>query len=218
MIITVSREFAAGGSEVARRVALALAWQLVDNDLIDRVAARAGLPREEVAQREERAPGFIERLARALATSAPELFPAAPDKPPEREEATLVRITETVVAEVAAQGNVVMVGRAAPAVLSSERDALHVKLVAPRAFRLRLAMERLGLDEKEAARTLQQTDASRARYHKQYYERDWADPTNYHMVLNTEALGFDGATEVIVGRAKLMWREGTRERRRGTGR
>lgn len=215
MLITVSREFGAGGSEVARRVSEALGWQLVDNELIDRVAVRAGLPRDEVAQREERAPGFIERLARALATSAPELFPAAPDRPPEREEATLVRITETVVAEIAAQGRVVVVGRAAPAVLASERDALHVKLVAARAFRIRLTIERLGLDEKQAEKLLHETDASRARYHKQHYDRDWADPTNYHMVLNTAALGFDGATAVIVGRAKLLWREGTRERRRG---
>ena len=51
MIITISRQFGAGGSEVARRVAEALDWRLVDNDLVDRVAERAGLPPEEVAQR-----------------------------------------------------------------------------------------------------------------------------------------------------------------------
>ena len=62
-----------------------------------------------------------------------------------------MRITETVVAEIAAQGRVVLVGRAAPAVLARERDALHVKLVAPRAFRIQVAAARLGCNADKAA-------------------------------------------------------------------
>ena len=72
MIITISREFGAGGGEVAERLAQALGWTLVDNELIDEVAKRAGLAPEEVAEREERAPSFIERLSRTLASAMPE--------------------------------------------------------------------------------------------------------------------------------------------------
>src|SRR5512138_659188 len=115
MLITISRQYGAGGSEVARRVAAALGWRVVDNELVEQVAARAGLPPERVAEREERVSTFVERLARSLAAATPEVFP-----PPESAgtaqdlaEADLVRITETVVAEVAAQGRVVLVGRAA---------------------------------------------------------------------------------------------------------
>ena len=102
------------------------------------------------------------------------------------------------VVEKLAQGdNVVVVGRAAPAVLS-QRDALHVKLVAPKPVRVRRAMARLNTGEADAMRMLDETDAARARYHKQYYERDWYDPTNYHMVLNTDALGIEGTAKLIV--------------------
>jgi cytidylate kinase len=205
MIITISRQFGAGGSEVARRVAAELDWRLVDNELIDRVAARAGLPAEEVARMEERAPGFVERLARALARSAPELFPRQAEKVPEPEEDTLVRVTESVVAEIAAEGRVVLVGRAAAAVLEGDHDALHVKLVAPVPFRIRTAAERLGREPHVVERILQETDATRARYQRQHYGRDWDDPTGYHMVLNTERLGFDGATATIVAAARLRW-------------
>ncbi len=146
MLITISRQYGAGGSEVARRVADALGWRLVDNDLVEQVGARAGLSPEEVAGIEERTPSFIERLAQVLATATPELFPPATGTVPELSEATLVRITEAVVAEAAAEGRAVLVGRAAPAVLARERDALHVKLVAPRPFRIRVTAGRLGLD------------------------------------------------------------------------
>jgi cytidylate kinase len=201
MIITISREYGAGGSEVAQRVAETLGWRLVDNEVIDQVAAEAGLPPDEVARKEERAPGFLERLTRALARAAPELFPRSPERAPEPEEATLVRVTERVVEKLAAGDHVVVVGRAAPAVLA-QRDALHVKLVAPKPARIRRAAARLNAGEEEALRVLEETDAARARYHKQYYERDWSDPTNYHMVLNTDALGIEGAARLIVEQAR----------------
>jgi cytidylate kinase len=199
MIITISRQYAAGGSEVARQVAGALGWSLVDNQLIDEVAVRAGLSREEVAEREERAPGFIERLARALATSAPEFVAPESGTVPDLSEEHLLRITEKVVAELTEAGNVVVVGRAAPAVLAQRADALHLKIVAPRADRIARAMARHGLDAKQAEKMLHDTDANRGRYHQQYYGRDWDDPMNYHLVLNTARLGIEGAAGVIVG-------------------
>jgi len=198
MLITISRQYGAGGSEVAKLVAEALGWRLVDNELVEKVGARAGLSAEEIAGIEERTPSFIERLAQVLATSTPELFPPPTGTVPELSEATLVRITEAVVAEAAAEGRAVLVGRAAPAVLAREREALHVKLVASRPFRIRVAATRLGLDLKDAERVMQQTDAQRERYHREHYGRDWSDPVGYHMVLNTERLGYDGTVAIIV--------------------
>ncbi len=200
MIVTISRQFGAGGSEVARRVAAALGWRLVDNEVINQVAREAGLPPEEVARKEERAPGFGERLTRALARAVPELFPQ-PAEVPEPEEARLVRATERVVANLTAGGKVVIVGRAAPAVLS-HRDAIHVRVVASKGHRLKATMERLGIDEAAARQELEDTDSARARYHKQYYGRDWNDPVNYDVVLNTETIGLEGAARVIVGLVK----------------
>ena len=204
MVITISRQYGAGGSDVARRVASALGWSVVDNELVEQVAQRAGIPLVEVAERDERAPGFVERLTRTLAAATPELFPPPEGTVADLDEATLVRITEGVVGEMAGRGRVVLVGRAAPAVLGQQEDALHVKLVAPRAFRIHAASQRLGMDPAEVVKIVDDTDAMRARYHREYYNRDWADPLNYHMVLNTGALGLAGAAEVIVARARAL--------------
>jgi cytidylate kinase len=206
MLITISRQYGAGGSEVARLVAGALGWHVVDNELVEQVAARAGLPPEDVAEREERVPTFIERLARTLAAATPELFPAAGSggtgSPLEEED--LVRITETVVAEIADRGRVVLVGRSAPAVLASRSDALNAKVVAPKAYRIEAAAKRLGVPVAKAAEILEDTDRMRGRYNQEYYHRDWNDPVNYHIVLNTAALGIDGTVGVIVARARAL--------------
>jgi cytidylate kinase len=203
MLITISRQFGAGGSLVARLVAEQLGWSVIDNELVDEVARRIGKPVEEVAEKEERVPSFVERLARALVAS-PEV-PLVSSTPVESlDEAEVVKVTEKVVAEVAQHGRVVLVGRAASAVLARESGALHVQLVAPRPFRIRVVAERSGIDARAAEKQIGETDAQRARYHKQYYNREWSDPVNYHMVLNTGALGFEGAADLIVARARAL--------------
>jgi len=198
MIITISRQYAAGGSEVARQVAERLGYTLVDNELIDEVAARAGMSPDEVAEREEKAPGFIDRLTHTLAASMPEFVAPEGGTLPELTEERLVRITEKVVADLAARGNAVLVGRASAVVLANRSDTLHVRVVAPVAARLRRAVERLGVAAKEAERKLVETDTNRARYHKQYYKRDWNDAANYDLVVNTERLGIEGAVRAVM--------------------
>ncbi len=212
MIITVSRQFGAGGGDVARQVAARLGWRLVDNELVERVAQRAGLSPEQVAEREERAPGFLERLAWALASASAEFAAPTGEAPPELEERDLVRVTENVVRELAREGRVVLVGRGAAAVLATQEGTLHVKVVAPVADRVTRVRERFGVSAEEAQAQVEETDARRARYHQEYYRRDWNDPANYHVVCNTAALGLDGAADLIVREAG---RRGWARRRTG---
>jgi cytidylate kinase len=198
MIITISREFGAAGGEVAKRLAKELGWTLVDNELIDEVATRVGLDPEEVAEREERAPSFIERLTRTLASAMPEFVAPEGGTLPDLTEERLAKVTETAVSDLAGPENVVMVGRAAAAVLAARPGALHVKVVAPRADRIARIAERQRVDAKEAEKLVNDSDGNRDRYHKQYYQRDWKDAANYHLVVNTSRLGIDGAVGVIL--------------------
>lgn len=204
MLITISRQYGAGGSEVARLVAERLGWSVVDNEIVDRVARRAGLAPELVAEQDERVPGFVERLGRALAASSQEYAVPELGVAVRAEEPSLVRLTELVVQEVAAEGKVVLVGRAAPAVLGTALGALHIKLVASREFRIQLARKAEQLDARAAEKLMDQTDAQRARYHREHYGRDWDDPTHFHMVLNTGLLTLEGAAELIVTQARAM--------------
>jgi cytidylate kinase len=208
MFITISREYGAGGSVVAQLVADALRWRLVDNQVVEEVARRAGLTPDDVARREERGPSFVERLSRALATATPELLGAEAVQPPEAEESRLVKLTEQVVRDACADGHVVLVGRAAVALLSSREDALHVRVVAEPDHRTLVIMERLGVSREEAQRRIKEVDANRARYHRLWYDRDWHDPRNYHLAVNTGWLGLDRSAELVVTAAAPLVREG----------
>jgi CMP/dCMP kinase len=202
-VITVTRQYASGGSDVARLVAAQLEWDVIDNEFVAAVARRAGLPPDEVAQREERAPGLLERIARTLAAASPELFVASATVPAvEQDEATIVQVTERVIAEAAAHGRIVLVGRGAQAVLAQRPDALHVYVVAPKPWRMRLAVERLGVSEADVDRVVDETDRQRDQYVKTYYGRHRQDLTNYDLIVNAARLGIDGAAALVVAEAR----------------
>jgi len=205
-VITITRQYGSGGSEIARRVAEQLGWDVIDNEFVDAVARRAGLPRAEVAQWEERAPGLLERVARALSAASPELFLAGDAPSAERDEAAIVRVTERVITEAAAHGRIVLVGRGAQAVLARQPDALHVYVVASKAFRGRLAIERLGVSPAVVEKRLEEIDRQRDQYVRTHYGRARDDVVNYDLVVNTERLGFEGAAGVVVGEARRRWK------------
>lgn len=176
------------------------------------MARLAGLSRDEVARREERAPGLLERLARTLAVASPEMFittAETPIPPPvETEEVTLVKMAERVIAEAAAEGRVVLVGRGAQAVLAKRENALHVYVIASKPFRKNVAVERLGVDPATADKVLDETDQHRDEYVRTHYGRDRQDLTQYDLVLNAERLTFEGAAEVIVAEVRRRgWTE-----------
>jgi cytidylate kinase len=207
-VITVSRQYASGGSAIAKMVAERLGWTIVDNDFVDRVAERVGLPPEEVAQREERVASLIERLANTLAVSSPELFLTTNDISAESRQSSddIVRMTEAVIQEAADHGNVVLVGRGSLAKLDHREDTLHARVVAPRDARIRAACKRLNVETKEAERIVDTKDNERKDYVRAHYHRDWNDAANYHIVVNSALMSYEGAVDIIVEAARKLCR------------
>lgn len=168
------------------------------------MARLAGLSRDEVARREERAPGLLERLAQTLAVASPEMFVSTGEHPMpiETEEDLVTKMTERVIAEAAAEGRVVLVGRGAQAVLATRPNALHVYVIASKPFRRKVAIERLGVDPAKVDKVIDETDQQRDQYVKTHYGRDRQDLTQYDLALNAERLGFEGAADHIVAEVK----------------
>jgi len=204
MLITISRQYLAGASAVAERVASALGWTVVDDAFIDAIAERSGYSPEDVRNLEERVPSFMERFAQSSALSFPEFLLSTPSGIEGPEAVKLAHVSKELIEELGRRDRIVMVGRAAAAVLARERDALHLRLVASREYRVQLAMAADGLSENEASSVVDERDHNRERYHAEMFDRDWNDPVNYHMVLNTELLGTDGAADLVISRAKAL--------------
>jgi cytidylate kinase len=205
-IVTVSRMFGSGGSEVALRIARALGWELLDNAFIDEVAERLGVPTSEVEKREERVASLAQRLADSLTLANPESFAPAPTTTLPPSEERIVEVTTRIIEEAVARGSAVLVGRGAQAVLASRDDVIHLFCYAPRAALIARVAARMGISEREAERLTDDTNRQREQYVKRHWKRAWRDPSNYHLCLDTEWLGLDGAADIVVRLAREKFR------------
>ena len=201
-VITVSRQYGSGGSEVAARIANDLGWRLLDNALIDGVAERLGTTVEEVEAREERVPSLVQRLADAMAMGSPEMLPTIADASLPPSDERLLEVTRRVIADSIAEGPVVLVGRGAQSMLAERTDTLHVFCYAPTAALVARAMRRLKIDAAAAQKAVEETNKQREQYVRKYWNRSWAAHANYHLCVNTDWLGIDGAAEIVLRLAR----------------
>lgn len=203
MIVTISRMFGSGGSEVAARVARELGWTLLDNVVVDAVAERLGVSAAEVSSREERVPSLAERIAASLTMSAPELaVPVMDASLMETAETKIVGVTQRVMEEAVQEGNAVLVGRGAQCMLADRPDALHVFCYAPKAFLVQYAIAHRGVNPADAEHEVEKMNRQREQYVKRHWGRDWRAFENYHLCLDTGRLGIEAAADLVVAAAR----------------
>ena len=204
-VITISRMYGSGGSEVAQRVAAALGWSLLDNDIVDAIAERSGLTRAEVTAQDERVPSLVERLASALSLGSPEMLPPVPTGPVETTEERIIAVTQRVIEEAVQAGPSVFVGRGAQCLLAEREDALHVFCYAPKAALRKYAMDTFRVSQDEADKMVAEQNKQREQYVRRHWNRNWLAHENYHLCVNTAWLGIDGAAALIVDTARKQF-------------
>ncbi len=196
-VVTISRMFGSGGSEVAAGLSRQLHWALLDNAFVERVAVGLHVTPAQVQAIEERRPSLAERIADAFAYSSQEMLSAPLGAPLPPTEERILEVTHRVIDEAVARGPVVLVGRGAQAWLANRQDAVHVLCVAPRDSCAARVAAREGIPLPEAARRVDATNKERQDYVRRNWQRDWLAPSNYHLCVNTDWLGIDGAVTMI---------------------
>ena len=205
-VITIGRQFGAGGASVGRMLATRLKADFLDSGIIDEVARRLQLPKEEVEAEDEQPGSLLARLLVALGTASTEpLIPAEsaawtpPNSAPTFDtRKAVLQITQHVIQEAARAGNVVIVGRGGAYILSKHPDAFHVFLRASEEVRLKAIKARYQISsDDEARKRLKQTDENWTSYIRQVYGHDRNHPAHYDLVIDTGRLGYAGAGATV---------------------
>jgi cytidylate kinase len=199
-VVTIAREYGSGGAEVGRRVAEMLGWELVDRQLIERVAAMGGIDRAWAEEADEQSCAWWERVLNGFRHGGPEVYVGGlADTGVDRD--SLQQFTARVIEEAGKAGRCVIVGRSSQCVLRKEPRALHVLVYAP----LREKLERMKHrhpHEHDLQGLLRRMDAERARYAQEYFGFDSSGRGLYHLCLNSTQ-GLDACAGLIVGAIRL---------------
>lgn len=191
-IITIGREFGAGGGEIGRRVAEELGLAYYDKDIIFKTAlAGKTLTPEQVRRFDERVPksfGFAQSLFDFY------------NKPLDEE---LWQAQRDAIRELANKESCVIVGRNGDYILREFDHCLNVFIHAGfdwRVKRMTGLMEEVAPEQ--VAGNVRAVDKARKRYCEYYTKDAYGDARNFDLTLNTEKLGIARAVELICSAAE----------------
>ena len=167
-VITISRQVAALGDEIADALAKKLGYVFIDRKEIEKRIVDLGFSEEKLKKYDEKKPGFFASLAK------------------DRDE--YLDYVQTAILEAASQNNCILIGRGAFSILEGVENVIAVRLIANNDIRKQRLMNEFSWDEKKAMQRIQESDANRIGFHKSFFNVSCEDATMFHSVLNTGIL------------------------------
>jgi len=194
-VITVEREYGAGGSLVAAELAHRKGWQLFDQQLTGEIARMAAVDQKVVARCDEKVDPLMHRLAKVFWRGSYERsLPVADSHIFDADR--MVDLAHRLIGEKALEGSCVIVGRGAPYILRDRPDTFRVFVYGSRDEKIK-RMVRLKMSEKEATEMVDTIDQERAAFVRKYFNAEWPCRRLYHVMLNSD-LGVDFVAETIL--------------------
>ena len=193
-IITISREFGAGGHSIGRRVAQELGIEIYDKDILRSTVEDSGLD-AGVVQREE------EEISRADAIWR-WITPAAYV---DRRD-TIHEIERRKILTLALEGPCVFIGRCADIILEEANiESLNVFIYADDIHRAVRVSELIGSkNPTDINRAMKHTDSARRAYYQSFAGKHWGEAKNFSMSLDSGLLGYDACVKLICEAARSL--------------
>lgn len=190
-IITISREYGAGGGEIGRDLATELGFEYYDKAIILKVAREASIDVELADKWDEMVPanfGFAQSLFDFYNRPLSEKLFDAQSK---------------VIKRLGEQGNCVIVGRNANTILREYDHSLHVFLHANRKWRIRRMQEKVeDMSPDKLAEQVESIDKRRRKYCSYYTNTEFGSANYYDVCLDTGRLGIDNCVQILLAMAR----------------
>ncbi len=191
-ILTIERQYASGGSKIARELSDRLGIKCYGQELLELAADRIGMNKEYLKQIEESATSSM--LYSFLMNPDASLRSADLIPPTDK----LFVAESEIIKEIADREKCIFIGRAAGSVLEYRDDCLRVFIYSDKDARLKRAVEEYGISEKEAPGVLKRYDKRRSNFYNTNCALGWEDKEGYDIMLNSSKLGIDGCVDVIM--------------------
>ena len=193
-VITISREYGAGGHTIGKRVAQELGIEIYDKDIV-RETVRASGFETEVVQEEEEDVSKASTFLKSLCSSSVHY---------QDPQEVIHEVQTAVILQFAKKGPCVILGRCADDILrESDMDVLNVFIHADDLHRAVRISEMTGItNATELQKLMAKKDSSRRNYYEHYTHKKWGDSHNYDLTLDSGKLGVDLCVQMIVEAAK----------------
>ena len=183
IIITISREYGSGGRYIGKMIAQKLGIKLYDKEFVLKLADSTGLSTEYIENNEQRRK-VLESLNNGYysgLTNADELF---------------IRESE-LIKEVSQKESCVIVGRCADFILKDNKNVIKIFVDSSMENKVKRATTYYHLNNENAKKEISRINKLRANHYKYYTEKNWNDPSNYDICINSDSLGVENCVDLI---------------------
>jgi hypothetical protein len=181
-ILTIAREIASLGDEIAQELSSRAGYRVIDKAVIEERLGQYGIGPEKREKFDEKKPSFWASLSQS------------------RED--FLHYLKTIVYSEAVQGNCVLVGRGAFALLGSVPGVVSLRFMSPKHVRVARVREFYKCDERHAEQIINQSDHDRDGFHRYFFGVSWNDPDNFLAVINSGAMTASVGADVVTGLVK----------------
>ena len=194
-VITLSREYGAGGHSIGNKVADKLGIPFYDKDIIKAAVKATGFDPDLVEDEGEEM-SRLESFMTTLGNLSSNYYSDSHEK--------LRLIQEAVITDFAKKGPCVILGRCADNVLlNAGIECFNVYIYADELHRAKRVAELIGSDDPALIkRAMLKKDTARHNYYNRFTGKKWGFADNYHLSLDSGFLGYEKCADIIVDIAK----------------
>jgi cytidylate kinase len=195
-VITISRQFGAGGKTLGKMIADKFGYTFADSEIIKMVAEMANVSTHFVETVEKEAGGkFSKFISRTV--SKPLVERVLKDERGYIDEEIYLDYLVLIIAQMADDDDVVILGRGSQYILSDHPDAYHILLIDEFKNRVKFMRSHYDLSESRAASVVKGEDKRRRNLYQKLGKSDYDNPFLYHLVLNMNRVNLDKALQLV---------------------
>lgn len=194
-VITIARGFGSGGKEIATKLAGQLQIPCYERQILTMASEMSGIDESEFVSVDERLHGSY--LTNRL-KSVPNSTIVEPTEKDFVSDINLYNIQAEIIRNLAKTESCIIVGKCADYVLRQYSNIISVYIEAPRHACVASIRNKMNVSEERAHQLIKRTDRYRSNYYKYYTGgKDWTNPINYHLVLNSDRIGREDCVKLI---------------------
>ena len=195
-VLTISRQFGAGGITLGKMIADRLGYTFADTEIIQEIAKEANVSPQWVESFEKEAGSKLSRVISSM-VSQKWIDRVLKDERGYLDEQIYLDYLVLIIAKMADEDNVVIIGRGSQYILNDHPDAFHILLVDEFENRVKFLIDRYRFSPKKANHVVINEDKRRLNLYRKLHKKDYDSPGLYHLVLNMNRLDLNMAEKLV---------------------
>lgn len=182
-VITISSQFGTGAEKLGQMLAKELGYTFVDKDIVQMIAKETNVSPNFVKLVESQGGSRLSKLISTLVSKS-KIDAILADDRGYIDDEIYIDYLVLIIAQIADEGNAVILGRGSQYILKGHPDAFHILLIDEFDNRVKHVMKYSNISEKKAIRIVSNEDKRRDNLYSKLGKKDYDDASLYHLVLN----------------------------------